>query len=101
MTVGGVGVRPAFLVLFASLYAVQGVVVAYLFNYNKAYMAEFGLGEGAAGVVQSLALLPLALKFLVGPLSDRFNLLGLGHRLPYIVLGLAAQAAGLVGLAAL
>ena len=92
-------VRPLFLVLFASLYAVQGVVVAYLFNFHKNYMAGFGLRDDLIGGVQTLALLPLALKFLVGPLSDRFNLLGLGHRLPYIVLGLIAQAAGLIGLA--
>jgi PAT family beta-lactamase induction signal transducer AmpG len=99
MTSDGTGVRPAFLVLFAALYAVQGVVVAYLFNFHKNYMAGFGLGDDLIGGVQTLALLPLALKFLVGPLSDRFNLLGLGHRLPYVVLGLAGQAAGLVGLA--
>src|SRR6185437_4313672 len=37
--------------------------------------------------------------FLVGPLSDRVNFLGFGHRRPFIVLGLALQVAGLVGLA--
>lgn len=95
----GIGVRPAFLVLFAALYAVQGVVVAYLFNFNKAYMQARGLSVDVIGDIQTFALLPLALKFLVGPVSDRFNLLGLGHRLPYIVLGLLAQASGLIGLA--
>lgn len=95
------GVAPAFLVLFASLYAVQGVVIAYFFNFNKSYMQAFGLREDVVANVQSLALVPLVLKFLVGPLSDRFELLGRGRRLPYIVLGLAAQAAGLIGLALL
>lgn len=90
-----------FLVLVASLYAVQGVVVAYLFNFNKAYMKAQGLREDTIGLVQTLALLPLALKFLVGPISDRINLLGKGHRLPYIVLGLVIQATGLVGLASI
>jgi PAT family beta-lactamase induction signal transducer AmpG len=92
-------VGPAYLALFAALYAVQGVVVAYLFNFNKGYMQSFQLREDVIGGVQSLALLPLVFKFLVGPLSDRFNLLGLGHRRPYIVLGLVMQAAGLIGLA--
>jgi PAT family beta-lactamase induction signal transducer AmpG len=96
--------RPAavgrrYLALFASLYALQGVVVAYLFNFNKLYMKHAGLGVDVIGGVQTLALLPMVLKFLVGPLSDRFNLLGLGHRRPYIALGLAIQAAGLLGLA--
>src|SRR5437660_5406989 len=40
----------------------------------------------------------LVLKFLLGPLSDRFSPFGWGHRRPYIVLGLALQALGLVGL---
>src|SRR5206468_1577703 len=50
------------------------------------------------GWVQTLATLPLIFKFLGGPISDRFNLLGLGHRRPYIVLGLILQTLGLVGL---
>ena len=94
-------VAPAFLALFASLYAVQGVTVAYLFNFNKTYLQSFGLREDAIGNLQTLALLPMALKFLVGPLSDRVNLFGLGHRLPYIVAGLAVQASGLAGQALL
>jgi len=95
----GTGVSLAYLVLFSSLYAIQGVVVAYFFNFNKAYMQAGGLRGDVAGGVQSLALLPLVLKFLVGPVSDRFSPLGLGYRLPYVMLGLALQAAGLVGLA--
>jgi MFS transporter, PAT family, beta-lactamase induction signal transducer AmpG len=95
----GFGVPAGFLALFASLYAVQGVTVAYLFNFNKPYMQAYGLSVVDIGNVQTLALLPLALKFLVGPLSDRVSPFGLGHRLPYVVFGLAAQAAGLVGLA--
>ncbi len=97
MTRGG-RVGPAELSLFASLYAVQGVVVAYFFTYNPIYMIESGVGEQATSNVQTLALVPFMLKFLGGPISDRFNLLGLGHRKPYIVLGLAMQTIGLVGL---
>ena len=88
------------LVLFALIYAVQGVVVGYLFNFNKPFLRASGLGVGEIGAVQSLALLPLALKFLVGPFSDRFRLFGLGHRLPYMVAGLLTQAVGLLGMAA-
>jgi PAT family beta-lactamase induction signal transducer AmpG len=91
-------VKPAELALFASLYAVQGVVVAYVFTYNKIYMTESGVAERAAADAQSIALVPFILKFLGGPVSDRFNLLGLGHRRPYIVLGLVMQSLGLLGL---
>jgi PAT family beta-lactamase induction signal transducer AmpG len=91
-------VAPGYLLLFASLYAVQGVVVAYFFNYNQLYMEAGGVSSAAAADVQSLALVPFILKFLGGPISDRFSLLGWGHRKPYIVLGLLVQSLGLLGL---
>src|SRR6476660_8913811 len=87
-----------YLVLFASLYAIQGVVVAYFFNYNQIYMESTGVGRVDASALQSAALLPFVLKFLAGPVSDRIDVLGLGHRKPYIVLGLLLQSLGLVGL---
>ena len=96
--------RPApagleYLALFAALYAVQGVVAAYFFTFNPIYLAASGVAPATAADVQSVALLPFVLKFLAGPLSDRYPLLGLGHRKPYIVLGLVLQSLGLIGLA--
>ncbi len=91
-------VRPAELALAMGLYALQGVVVAYLVNYNKTYMIRGGVDERTAGLVETAALMTLVFKFLLGPLSDRFNPLGLGHRRPFIVLGLAMQSLGLLGL---
>jgi PAT family beta-lactamase induction signal transducer AmpG len=91
-------VAPAYLTLFASVYALQGVVVAYFFNYNQIYMQAAGVPAPTVGWAQSLAMLPLALKFLAGPLSDRVNVFGLGHRLPYIAIGLLLETAGLIGL---
>ncbi len=92
-------VEPAYLALFGSLYAIQGVVIAYFFNFNQLYMESAGVAPSTVGTVQSLALFPLILKFLGGPLSDRINLFGLGHRKPYIFLGLVVQTLGLLGLA--
>jgi MFS transporter, PAT family, beta-lactamase induction signal transducer AmpG len=86
------------LALFASLYALQGVVIAYFFNFAQSYMAAAGLDSATIGRIQSIALMPLILRFLGGPLSDRVNLFGLGHRRPYIVLGLALQGLGFLGL---
>jgi PAT family beta-lactamase induction signal transducer AmpG len=92
-------VRFAYLALFAALYAVQGVVAAYFFTFNPVYLKTAGVPPALRADVQSVALLPFILKFLVGPVSDRFSLLGLGHRKPYIVIGLALQSLGLAGLA--
>jgi PAT family beta-lactamase induction signal transducer AmpG len=91
-------VGTGYLALFASLYALQGVVVAYFFNYNQLYMIADGVASRTAADTQSLALIPFILKFLAGPLSDRVNLLGDGYRKPYIVLGLLVQSLGLFSL---
>ena len=90
----------ATLALFGSLYAIFGIVVAYFFNFNQGYMAGADVPEATIGTMRSVALLPLVFRFLGGPLSDRINLLGFGHRKPYIVLGLGLQMLGLAGLAA-
>ncbi len=89
-----------YLVLFSLLYALQGVVVAYFFNFNQGYMraAQPPVPIERIGWVQTLATIPLILKFLGGPLSDSVNLLGFGHRKPYILLGLVVQSLGLIGL---
>jgi MFS transporter, PAT family, beta-lactamase induction signal transducer AmpG len=91
-------VARGYLVLFASLYAVQGVVYAYFMNFNIRFMVRSGVPEVMANHIQSLALLPFVFKFLGGPLSDRVNFFGWGHRKPYIILGLIVQGLGLLGL---
>ncbi len=98
MSVRRPGVSRVQWVLFATLYALQGIVIAYFFNFNQAYLRAAGLSKAVTSTVQSIALIPLVLRFLGGPLSDRVNLLGLGHRRPYIVLGLLLQGCGLIGL---
>ncbi len=45
------GPRRRFLVLFALIYAVQGVDVGYLFNFNKPFLRASGLGVGEIGTV--------------------------------------------------
>jgi PAT family beta-lactamase induction signal transducer AmpG len=91
-------VGTGYLALFASLYALQGVVIAYFFNFNQLYMIAGGVDSQSAADTQSLALVPFILKFLGGPLSDRVNLLGWGHRKPWIVVGLIIQSLGLLDL---
>lgn len=85
---------------FGSLYALQGVVVAYFFNFNQGYLraAEPPVGDAAIGWAQWAATLPLIFKFLAGPFSDRYNFFGFGHRKPYIILGLSVQTLGLLAL---
>ena len=73
--------------LFAMLYFVQGVITSYQLNFLKPHMASEGIEPDRLAILATLALLPFIIKFLYGLISDRFNLFGFGHRVPYMVIG--------------
>lgn len=83
--------RPQRLALFASLYLAQGAVLSYFFTFNVLYLSARGFAADEIGYFQAVLVLPFILKILLGMLSDRLSLLGLGHRSPYILLGLLVQ----------
>ena len=64
----------------------------------SAYLLSHGRTPSDVGAFGVVALLPFAIKIALGAISDRFNFLGYGHRKPYIALGLAVQALGLIAL---
>ncbi|OQY28776.1 MAG: hypothetical protein B6I38_08855 [Anaerolineaceae bacterium 4572_5.1] len=82
--------------MFGSLYFTQGTVLSYFTALNALYLLSRGLSMTDVGIFASIALIPFVLKIFLGMLSDRVNLLGMGHRKPYIILGLLVQAACLV-----
>jgi PAT family beta-lactamase induction signal transducer AmpG len=84
--------RSFWLSMFGLLYFVQGAALAYFRNFQKPYLDDLGIDADAIGLLTSILLLPFILKIFIGMLSDRVNLLGLGHRKPYIVLGLVLAA---------
>ena len=77
--------------MFGSLYFSQGTVFSYFTSLNALYFLSKGLTMGDVGVFGAIALIPFVIKIFLGMLSDRVNLLGYGHRKPYILLGLAIQ----------
>ena len=84
------------LLLFGSLYLAQGAILSYFLTFNILYLREFGFTASDIGFFQATLVLPFILKILLGMVSDRFNLFGLGHRHPYILLGLMLQIAGVL-----
>jgi PAT family beta-lactamase induction signal transducer AmpG len=74
--------------MFGLLYFVQGAALAYFRNFQKPYLSGLGIDPDVIGLLTSILLLPFILKIFIGMLSDRINLLGFGHRKPYIILGL-------------
>ena len=82
--------------MFALLYFTQGTILGYFASLNAIYMLDNGLDMADVGIFSTIALIPFVIKILFGMLSDRYNLLGLGHRKPYIFIGLLVQFACLI-----
>jgi PAT family beta-lactamase induction signal transducer AmpG len=80
------------LALFGAIYFVEGAVLTYFSTFNVIYLRTFALSYTRIGIVGGIILVPFVLKIFIGLFSDRVNLAGLGHRKPYIVLGLILQA---------
>ncbi|MBN2469580.1 MAG: MFS transporter [Anaerolineae bacterium] len=81
---------------FGSLYFAQGTVFSYFTALNALYLLANGLTMTDVGIFAFIAMIPFMLKIFLGMLSDRVNLFGLGHRKPYIVIGLLVQFACLL-----
>lgn len=80
------------LVLFGIVYLLQGAALTYFSVFNTIYLRTFDLSFTRIGIVGGITLVPFILKVFIGLLSDRVNLFGLGHRKPYILLGLVLQS---------
>ena len=49
---------------------------------NALYLLEYGLELTGIGIMGTIALIPFVIKVFLGMLSDKVNILGLGHRKP-------------------
>lgn len=82
-------------VMFGTLYFVQGIIVAFTGNFAKPYLNTFNIDADLIGLLFTLLLVPFIFKIFYGMLSDRVNLFGRGHRLPYIVVALIISMVGI------
>jgi len=80
------------IVMFASVYVVQGVGLAYFRNFQKPYLDELGIHPDSIGLLTLILQLPFVLKVFIGMVSDKISLFGRGHRKPYIIIGLLLAA---------
>jgi len=78
--------------MFATLYVVQGIGLAYFRNFQKPYLDSLGIDPNAIGTLTFILQIPFIIKIFIGMVSDRVNLFGMGHRKPYIILGLVLAA---------
>ena len=78
--------------LLGAVYFVQGAVLVYFSTFNALCLRSFDLSFTRIGIVGGITLASFVLKAFIGPVSDRIKFLGLGHRKPYIILGLLSHA---------
>lgn len=78
--------------LFTLLYFAQGAIASYQLNFFKPHLYAEGIPTSQIAVLASLVLLPFVIKVLFGIVSDKINLFGFGHRIPYMVTGLVLCA---------
>jgi len=79
-------------IMFGLLYFAQGSIMSFFTSLNSLYLQSFGLDMSHVGIIGTIAMIPFVIKIFLGLLSDKFNFFGLGHRKPYIFLGLLIQA---------
>lgn len=80
------------MLLFGFLYFTQGAIMAYVLVFNNLYLRAFGATAGQLSLLNGLLIVPFILKIGIGLFSDKIKMrlpvLGVGHRRPYISLGL-------------
>ncbi len=76
------------LITLCALYIAQGVPFGFLTITLAAYLAERGVSSGDIGHLAAMCSLPWALKWIWGPVIDRFTFdkLRMGRRRPWILI---------------
>jgi PAT family beta-lactamase induction signal transducer AmpG len=77
------------LLFFASLYFLQGAVLAFIINFQKPFLVNQGVASDQIAWLTSAMLFPFIGKIFLGALSDRVPLGRFGRRKPYMLIGIA------------
>ncbi len=78
--------------MFGLLYFAQGSIMGYFTSLNALYLQGYKLNMVEIGTIGTIAMTPFILKIFLGMLSDKYDLWQMGHRKPYIILGLVIQS---------
>src|ERR1700712_868198 len=73
-------------VTFFYLYIMQGIPAGFALTALSNYLLGKGVSSGQVGTFIALVGLPWTVQFVWGPLIDRFQYSGMGHRKHWVVL---------------
>ena len=68
------------------LYVAQGIPYGFVTVTLAAYLAEEGMSVGDIGELLAMGTLPWTFKWVWGPMIDRFGIVSMGRRRPWIIL---------------
>ena len=91
--------RPLRLTTVTAMYVAQGLQIGLLVTAFPAYMAAHGVSPIAIGGWISALILPWTLKLFYSPLMERYTVLSMGRRRPWILAGTLGAAAGYAAMA--
>ncbi len=73
------------LVVLCALYLAQGIPWGFAAVTLLSYLKQGGAGAETRSSLEAIIVLPFALKFVWGPVMDRFGIPAMGHRRPWIL----------------
>lgn len=78
--------RGAKLFFLSVMYLAQGLPWGFVSVALTGYMYEQGMSTGEVGSLMAMAMWPWPFKWILGPIIDRWGLLSMGRRRPWIIL---------------
>lgn len=72
-------------VTLCALYAAQGIPFGFVTYLLASYMADNGYGTDTIGKLTAISTLPWVIKWIWGPVIDRFTYRSMGRRRPWIL----------------
>ena len=84
-----------------ALYVAQGIPYGFVVYTLAAYFAERGLDADAIGTTLAMGMIPWAFKWAFGPVVDRWSILSMGRRRPWILLAQIGMIATILAMASI
>ena len=86
------------LLMLCAMYVAQGIPWGFMTIALISYLADRGLGDGEAGKLTAIVLVPWTFKLIWGPLIDSVTIRSMGRRRPWILGAEFLMALSLLGL---
>ncbi|PAP75452.1 MFS transporter [Rubrivirga marina] len=91
--------RPLRLTTVTAMYVAQGIQIGLIITAFPAYLAAQGVAPAVIGGWVSVSVLPWTLKLVYAPVMERYTVLAMGRRRPWMLAGTTGGALGYAAMA--